>query len=116
MTNSRSKIALVAAIAADLIQLPLTLGFLSGIFAIHAEALDVMIDFLMAALSIGLLGFHWTLLPTFMIETVPVLDVAPTWTACVSWVVWKRRHEAPPVDPPPNHPPQPPPPQYRIAP
>ena len=56
----------------------------------QAEALDLLIDIGMAGLTTSLLGFHWTLLPTALIETVPGLDVAPTWTACVSYVVWKR--------------------------
>ncbi len=90
LTKSRATTAIVAGVAADLIQLPLTLGFLSGVFSVQAEALDLLIDIGMAGLTTSLLGFHWTLLPTALIETVPGLDVAPTWTACVSYVVWKR--------------------------
>lgn len=42
-----------------------------------------MLDVLVAALLIRLLGFHWALLPTLAAEAVPALDLAPNWTAAV---------------------------------
>ena len=33
-------------------------------------------------LTSWVIGFHFLLLPTFVIELVPVLDDLPTWTAC----------------------------------
>ena len=30
-----------------------------------------------------LLGFHWAFLPAAVAEVVPVVDLAPTWTAAV---------------------------------
>ena len=38
-----------------------------------------------------LLGFHWALLPTFVLEAVPGINLIPTWTGCVAFVVWRRR-------------------------
>ena len=43
-----------------------------------------------------LIGFHPLLLPTFVIEFVPVADLLPTWTGCAALVVALRRRRAPP--------------------
>jgi hypothetical protein len=37
-----------------------------------------------------LIGFHPLLLPTFVLEFVPLTDMLPTWTGCVALVmVWR---------------------------
>jgi hypothetical protein len=46
----------------------------------------------MVAIS-ALVGFHPLLLPTFVLELVPVVDVLPTWTACVALVLSLRRKQ-----------------------
>lgn len=46
------------------------------------DALDVVV----AGVLIKLLGFHWALLPALAAEVVPVLDLAPTWTASVLFI------------------------------
>jgi len=40
-----------------------------------------VLDLVVAAVLIRLLGFHWVLLPALPAGAVPVLDLAPTWTA-----------------------------------
>ena len=40
-----------------------------------------------------MIGFHWLLLPTFVLELVPVLEDLPTWTACVIAVIALRKRE-----------------------
>ena len=55
---------------------------------------DEVLDLAAMALTIWLLGFHPLLLPTFVIELLPVVDVLPTWTACVGLVVVRRRGQA----------------------
>ena len=40
-----------------------------------------------AAALVWLLGFHWALLPAIAAEMVPALDLAPTWTASVLFIV-----------------------------
>ena len=40
-----------------------------------------------------LLGFHWMLLPSLLMEIVPGLDLIPTWTGCVAFVVWQRKKQ-----------------------
>ena len=51
-----------------------------------------------------LIGFHPLLLPTFALEFLPVVDMLPTWTACVALVVSLRRKQqaaqAPPSEGP----------------
>ena len=54
---------------------------------------DQAIDAVAMVLTIGLLGFHVLLLPTFLVELVPVLDELPTWTACVAAVIALRKRE-----------------------
>jgi hypothetical protein len=56
------------------------------------------------------IGFHFLLLPTFVIELFPLLDMAPTWTGCVLAVIaLRRRSETPPdASVPPQIPPSPP--------
>jgi hypothetical protein len=49
-----------------------------------------------------LLGFHPLLLPTFVVELIPLVDELPTWTACVAAVIALRRREKP--LPPPEKP------------
>jgi hypothetical protein len=90
--------ALVVAVAADVIQLPITLAFfatlVSGIGApadLPLEGLDLAVDIVAAISTNWLLGFHWALLPTAVLEAIPGVSAAPTWTGCVLFVIWRRR-------------------------
>ena len=86
LTPGRTRVAYVIAVATDVVQL--ALGPIGWTFA--DEALDVAAALLLSRL----LGFHPLLLPTFVLELVPVADLLPTWTGCVALVVAlrKRRH------------------------
>lgn len=94
-TASRSKavLALLVAIAADGAQLFLNTP-LALFFGVGAEAVDVAIDVVTAIVVIGLLGYSPILLPTILIEAIPLADDIPTWTACVLYLIWKRRGRA----------------------
>ena len=46
-----------------------------------------------AVLMWRLLGFHPLLLPTFIVEFLPVTDLLPTWTGCVAVVVALRKRQ-----------------------
>ena len=48
-----------------------------------ASPFNDALDLAVAAILIKLLGFHWAFLPTLAAEAMPVLDLAPTWTATV---------------------------------
>ncbi len=89
LTSRRVRAALVIAIAMDVVQwvlLPLTLG---GAASPANDALDVFV----AALMVGMLGWHWPFLPTFVAKLVPFVDLAPTWTLAV-WLVVRGRRTA----------------------
>ena len=54
---------------------------------------DELLDVAATALEWRVLGFHPLLMPTFVVELLPVVDMLPTWTACVALVVALRRRE-----------------------
>jgi hypothetical protein len=94
LTRLRIVLALAVAVSADGLQL-----LLNGVGWIGP---DQVIDVIAMVLTWWLIGFHWLLLPSFMLELVPVADDLPTWTACVTAVVVlrKRQQRSPPPLPP----------------
>jgi hypothetical protein len=94
ITATRIRIAYAIAACADVIQIPLNAAILSILGAPLMQAFDIMVDIIVMALVSKLLGFHWAFLPTFVAEAVPGASVLPTWTACVAFVVWRRRQQA----------------------
>jgi len=87
LTRGRIALALVIAGATDALQI--MLGPLGWAFV--DEIVDVAA---MIAISL-LIGFHPLLLPTFVAEIIPVVDMLPTWTACVGAVVlWRKGSNA----------------------
>jgi hypothetical protein len=82
--------ALAAAVAADGLQ------FIFSPLPFIDQAIDV-VAFLLTAWAIG---FHLLLLPTFIAEFIPVVDMLPTWTACVIAVIALRKREQRAVPPP----------------
>ena len=64
---------------------------------------DEMLDIIAAGATWRLLGFHPLLLPTFIIEFLPIADMLPTWTGCVALVVAARKARQG-IDPPPPGP------------
>ena len=83
LSRARVVAAVTAAVVADLMQIVLLP--LAWTFAQEA------IDMVAMGLTMGLLGFHLLLLPTFALELVPLLDLAPTWTGCVITVIALRK-------------------------
>lgn len=85
LTWPRVAFALVVAVAADFVQFVLgPLGWF-----LPDEAIDVL-AMIVTTLAIG---FHPLLLPTFILELLPVADLWPSWTVCVLAVIALRRHE-----------------------
>jgi len=87
LTSSRIRAAYGIAIATDVLQ------FVLG--PIGWALTDQVLDVIALIATTRLLGFHPLLLPTFILELVPVLDVLPTWTGCVAVVVAMRRKQPP---------------------
>jgi len=77
--------ALVLAIVADVLQWCL------GPFG-WAGA-DQVIDMVAMFSTMWLIGFHPLLLPTALMEFVPVVDLLPTWTGCVLLVIARRKKQ-----------------------
>ena len=92
LTRGRVGAAYGAAVLIDAVQI------LAGPFGwvLFDQALDVAGAFLMWRL----LGFHPLLLPTFVVEFLPVVDLLPTWTGCVALVVALRKRQQTTVSPP----------------
>ena len=85
LTRRRIALALVLAALADAVQI--AIGPAGWFF--FDEIIDVIA---MAALTL-LIGFHPLFLPTFIVEIVPIVDMLPTWTACVGVVVMLRKRQ-----------------------
>ena len=85
LTRPRMRLALAVAVVADGLQL--LLGPLGWVF------LDQLIDAVAMVLTMRILGFHILLLPTFVVELVPVIEDFPTWTACVAAFIALRKRE-----------------------
>lgn len=92
LTGGRIAVALTVAVVADFLQvvlLPLEWLFVQQI-----------VDVIAMGLTMWLLGFHLLLLPTFVVEFVPVVDMLPTWTGCVIAVIALRKRAQRGVVPP----------------
>lgn len=76
------RLAWMVAILADALQI--------GAFPLFAEGAlspaGTVLDILVAALLIRLLGWHWAFLPSLAAELLPGFDLFPTWTAAVFFV------------------------------
>lgn len=93
LTRRQVVAARTLAAAADLVQIVAFPLFGEGFASPWNDALDVAVG---AALT-WLLGWHWSFLPTFAAELVPLFDLVPTWSAAV---LIATRGGAPPPSPP----------------
>ena len=97
LTRTRVWSAYGVAIATDIAQL--ALGPFGWAFS------DEILDLVAMAVISRLIGFHVLLLPTFLLEFLPVSDLLPTWTGCVALVLAvKRRQQSQEPLPPSNGP------------
>ena len=107
--NQRGRVlaARIVAVLADAVQL----GFLP-LFAGGAPAgFDAVLDVVVGAAMIALVGWHWAFLPAFLVELLPAVDLAPTWTLAVFIATRRSGEPTPPVpavriDPPRLPPPE----------
>jgi hypothetical protein len=83
LTRARIALALGIAVAADGLQM------LLGPFG--WVGVDQVIDVAAMVLTTLTLGFHPLLLPTFVVEFIPPVDMLPTWTGCVIAVIALRK-------------------------
>ena len=92
---SRGRIRAAYAVAAAVDALQLVAGPLGWV------VIDEVLDVAAAILMWRLLGFHPLLLPTFVVEFLPLVDLLPTWTGCVAVVVALRKRQQAMATPPP---------------
>jgi len=89
----RFKTAMLLAIAADALQLVIFPLFAAGALSPADDVLDLVI----AATMVRLLGWHWEFLPSLLVELVPGLDLIPFWTIAVA-SVWRKAKNAATAD------------------
>ncbi len=90
--RSRFRAAIVLAIVADAVQILIFPLFAEGAIS----PLDDILDLTVMVALIRLIGWHWELLPSFIAELVPGLDLVPFWILAVVNVYrkWKRVEDA----------------------
>jgi len=84
----RFRAAMILALAADALQIFAVPLFGEGALSPADDVLDVLV----AAILVHLLGWHWEFLPAFAAELVPGVDLVPFWTLAVINVYrkWKQ--------------------------
>ena len=93
LTTARVRLAYGIAVVTDVLQ------FVLGPMGWFAA--DQALDVIAAAATWRVLGFHPLLLPTFVLELIPLADMLPTWTGCVALVVALRKRQQTMPDVPP---------------
>ena len=78
-TRRRVIAARIIAVVADAVQLGLLPVFAEGAASVANDVLDVVV----AAVMVALVGWHLAFAPAFLAELVPIVDLAPTWTIAV---------------------------------
>lgn len=89
ISRTRIQLAWGLAILVDALQIlsgPITLSL--PMTWIIGAGLDIMTMILMWAL----VGWHWVFLPSFVVEVIPIAEIAPAWTAAV-FIATRRRRE-----------------------
>jgi hypothetical protein len=95
----RVRAARAVAICADIIQVGLPYIFGEGLLSPFEAALDIAACLALTAL----VGWHIAFIPSFLIELLPIADLAPTWT--IAAFIATRSAKSPPT--PPSAPPTP---------
>ena len=86
----RLRAALILAIAADALQLVVFPLFIEGAMS----PADDVLDLVMGAVLVRLLGWHWEFLPSFLAKLVPGVDMVPLWTLAVASVYRQQKRFA----------------------
>ena len=76
----RLKTAWVVAVGTDALQVFIFPATVEGVFS----PVTVALDFIAMAVLSTLVGWHWAFLPSIIVELIPGLDLAPTWTIALA--------------------------------
>lgn len=85
-TRRSVPLAWMVALGADFVQIIAFPFFMEGIASPINDVLDVVV----AAVLIRLVGWHWAFLPTLVAELIPGVDLVPTWTVAM-WIASRRK-------------------------
>lgn len=85
LTPRRILLATLVAMATD--------GLQAWMSPLAMTGADGLIDVAAMLLLTRLLGFHILLLPSFLVEMLPVAGLLPTWTGCALAVIALRKRE-----------------------
>jgi cellulose synthase/poly-beta-1,6-N-acetylglucosamine synthase-like glycosyltransferase len=85
-TPTQIWIARAVGLAADALQVVLFPFFAEG----FASPANVAVDLIVAAVLTKLIGWHIAFVPSFIVEMMPVADLAPTWSLAV-WIATRGR-------------------------
>lgn len=80
VTPLRLKAAWVVAVGIDALQVFIFPATIEGIFS----PVTVILDFIAMAVLSWLVGWHWAFLPSIIVELIPGLELAPTWTLALA--------------------------------
>jgi len=83
LTPTRVRLAYAIGVTTDILQFALC--------PIGWAGVDEVLDVIAATLTWWTIGFHPLLLPTFVLELMPLTDMLPTWTGCIALVIALRR-------------------------
>ncbi|MGB8030280.1 MAG: hypothetical protein WCF30_11515 [Terracidiphilus sp.] len=83
----RLRIAMILAIAADIVQVAVFPFVIEG----AASPPDDILDLCVGGLLTYLLGWHWEFLPSFAAKLIPGVEFVPLWTLAVANVYRKSR-------------------------
>ncbi len=86
----RLRIAMILAIAADVLQLAVFPFVVEGV----ESPADDILDLCVGGLLTWLLGWHWEFLPSFLAKLMPGVDLVPLWTLAVANVYRKSKQVA----------------------
>ncbi len=87
ISPTRIRIARYVAFSADLLQIGLFPLFGEGFFSPLADILDVVVCVILTRL----IGWHYSFIPSFLAEIVPLVDLVPTWTIAVLLATRQKR-------------------------
>jgi len=91
LKNPELRMAWILALVADALQIAVFPIFVAG----GISPADTVLDLIVGAALVRLLGWHWAFLPTFAAELVPGLDLFPTWTATLLYLTRERAARGP---------------------
>jgi hypothetical protein len=81
---------MILALVADALQLIVFPAFVEGAMSPADDILDLVVG----AGMVQLLGWHWEFLPSFLAKLVPGVDLVPFWTIAVANVYRKSKRTA----------------------